>query len=266
MHMKSGRSDRSPMLLGSVVGCHYLQVFGAVWNGERCVCVDPLGSPASLLFVPRDPHNGVLKLARLLSMIDKISHGLMEYYNKPDEERRTNKRGPYWTDDGHLTYIQKLAEVNWLYEATRDDGVEVVKFVRGRYGEAVYKHLASFNFAPKLFTCRLLPGGWYAVVIEKLKSSCVSFSNKAKQSLKTAVKKMHEFNYVHGALRDQNIIVMDDETVRIVDFDWADTEGTTTYPPEISMSHTYTWHCGVKPGEKIQKEHDTYQVNLICNY
>ncbi len=69
--MKRGRLDRSPMLLVSVVGCHYFQVFGAVWNGERCVCVDPLGSPASLLFVPRDPHNGVLKLARLLSMIDK---------------------------------------------------------------------------------------------------------------------------------------------------------------------------------------------------
>ncbi len=161
-------------------------------------------------------------------------HGLIEYYNKPDEERLANTRGPYWTDDGHLKYGRKLAEINWLFEATRDDGVEVVvKFVRGQYGEAVHKHLASFNFAPKLFTCRLLPGGWYAVVMEKLKSSSASFSDKAKQSLKTAVKKMHESNYVHGDLREQNIMVMDDETVRIVDFDWADTEGTATYPPNI---------------------------------
>ncbi len=87
-----------------------------------CLC-GPLGS---LLFVPRDPHNGVLKLARLLSMIDKISHGLTEYYNKRDEERLANTRGPYWTDDGHLEYGRKLAEINWLFEATRDDGVEVV--------------------------------------------------------------------------------------------------------------------------------------------
>ncbi len=64
-----------------------------------------------------------------------------------------------------------------------------MKFVRGRYGEAVQKNIASFNFAPKLFTSRLLPGGWYAVVMEKLKSSSVSFSDKAKQSLETAVKK-----------------------------------------------------------------------------
>lgn len=49
VHLKAGNSDRSPMLLVSVVGCHYLQVFGAVWNGSR-VCVDPLSDP-----VPRDP-------------------------------------------------------------------------------------------------------------------------------------------------------------------------------------------------------------------
>ena len=30
IHLKNGRKDRSPMLLVSVVGCHYLQVFGAI--------------------------------------------------------------------------------------------------------------------------------------------------------------------------------------------------------------------------------------------
>ena len=48
---------------------------------------------------------------------------------------------------------------------------------------------------------------------------------------------------------------MDDETVRIVDFDWADTEGTATYPPEINISHNL---------EKRYK-HDTNLVDLICN-
>ena len=57
--------------LGSVVGCHYLQVFGAVWNGAKCVCIDPLCSPFSMLFVPCDPNHSVSKLARLLYVIDK---------------------------------------------------------------------------------------------------------------------------------------------------------------------------------------------------
>lgn len=54
VHLQKERRerDRSPMLLVNVVGCHHLQVFGATWNGERCMCVDPLYPPISLLFVP----------------------------------------------------------------------------------------------------------------------------------------------------------------------------------------------------------------------
>ena len=73
------------MLLVNIVGCHHLQVFGVTWNGERCMCVDPLYSPVSLLFVPRDPVKGVSKLARLLSVMDNTR--VVEYYHKPTEER-----------------------------------------------------------------------------------------------------------------------------------------------------------------------------------
>ena len=50
------------------------------------VCVDPLYSPVSLLFVPRDPVKGLSKLARLLSVMDKTMNELVvEYYHKPIE-------------------------------------------------------------------------------------------------------------------------------------------------------------------------------------
>jgi len=39
-------TGKSPVLLISVIGCHYLQVFGATWYGDS-VCVDPLCSPVS---------------------------------------------------------------------------------------------------------------------------------------------------------------------------------------------------------------------------
>ena len=77
------------MLLVSVVGCHYLQVFGAVWNGHRCVCIDPLCSTISLVFVPCDPNNGVSKLVRLLSVINKMMGELTKYYDKPIEDRES---------------------------------------------------------------------------------------------------------------------------------------------------------------------------------
>ena len=65
IYMKKGKTGRSPMLLVSVVGCHYLQVFGAAWDREKRACVDPLSSPVSLLFVPRDPSYGVTKVAKV---------------------------------------------------------------------------------------------------------------------------------------------------------------------------------------------------------
>ena len=93
------------MLLVNVIGCHHLQVFGVTWNGERCMCVDPLYSPVSLLFVPRDPVKGLSKLARLLSVMDKTMNELVvEYYHKPIEERERDNRGPHWTDNYYYYY------------------------------------------------------------------------------------------------------------------------------------------------------------------
>lgn len=88
------------MLLVSVVGCHYLQVFGAVWNGQRCACMDHLCSPLSLVFVLRDPNYGVLKLAQLLSVIDKTMAELTKYC----ENTETNSSEPYWTDNNSIEY------------------------------------------------------------------------------------------------------------------------------------------------------------------
>ena len=33
VHLQKGETGRNPMLLLNVVGCHYIQVFGAAWNG-----------------------------------------------------------------------------------------------------------------------------------------------------------------------------------------------------------------------------------------
>jgi serine/threonine protein kinase len=268
VHLQKERRerDRSPMLLVNVVGCHHLQVFGATWNGERCMCVDPLYPPISLLFVPRDPAKGVSKLAKLLSVIDKTMNELVvEYYHKPIEERERYNRGPYWTDNGHLEYEKRLTRsVVWLLEGTYDEQQVVVKFVRSHYGEAVHKLLGDSGFAPKLVCCQSLPGGWYAVVMEKLDGKHIdtdSINDRVKQSLKGAVNLMHEKNYVHGDLRSQNILIVND-TVRILDFDWADTEDTAEYPPELNMSSYCNWHPDVEPGGKILKSHDIYQIDI----
>ena len=80
--------------------------------------------------------------------------------------------------------------------------------------------------------------------------------------MKRAVDLMHEINYVHGDLRPLNILIVND-TARILDFDWADTENTAEYPPELNMSSHCNWHPDVEPGGKILMAHDTYQIDNI---
>ncbi len=63
-------------------------MFGAAWNGASGLCVDPLWSPVSLLFVPRDPTGGVVKMARVFAAIDAAFLKLEEYYATPEHESR----------------------------------------------------------------------------------------------------------------------------------------------------------------------------------
>ena len=268
IHLKKGGNDRSPMLLVSVVGCHYLQVFGAVWFGVKYACIDPLCSPLSLLYVPRDPNNGVSKVARLLAAIDLTTSKLVEYYGKSEEERVTNNRWPYWTDSGRLQYEGRLVRtIKWLFEAKHSGKANViVKFARHHYGINAHQLLASLDYAPKLISVEQLPGGWCAVVMEKKIGKQLSHqsSEEVKFSLKTAVERMHGSNYVHGDLRPQNILVVG-EKVCILDFDWANDESRARYPPELTVNEDYNWHPDVHPAGKICKAHDMFQVDLICN-
>ena len=70
--LHKNQRDRSPMLLVSIVGYHYMQVFGTAWNGS-VICTDPLSSPVSLLYVPRDPNKGVSKVPNVLAAIDRAA-------------------------------------------------------------------------------------------------------------------------------------------------------------------------------------------------
>ena len=261
------KGQRAPMLLVSLVGCHYFQVFGAVWNGGE-ICVDPLCSPASFLFVPRDPLCGIAKLARIFSALKETILELGTYYaNTPLSLRQIDHKGPYFQkcSAGTLEYGKKMGAV-WLYEAKLHNpgGVSevVVKFVRFRYGEDAHKCLAEQQLAPTLYSCELLNGRWYAIVMEKVVGKRIQtpVDPQVQASLSNAIAVLHSNGYVHGDLRPQNILVVGD-TVRILDFDWAGMEGTARYPKELNMENE--WHHDVRCDGVITKEHDEYEVRRI---
>ena len=263
VHLQSGNNHRSPMLLLTVIGCHFLQVFGAAWNGGD-VCIDPLCSPVSLLYVPRDPRAQVARTARVLAAIASTVDDLKEYYSDPG----TVHQGPYLRDcnSGKLENVKEMKGRSWLFEGKLKGEEVVIKFSSSYYGEEVHRHLADLCLAPKLYMCKKLCGGWYAIVMEKIKGSRLlqlNVTKPVKEALKYAVDTMHEEDYVHGDVRPQNIVVVNDSRVCILDFDWAGKKDTVRYPVALNMSRRSVWHPDVKPGGLITKEHDLYQLEQL---
>ena len=75
----------------------------------------------------------------------------------------------------------------------------------------------------QLLHCERIAGGWYAVVMAKVEGSPLQLTvdKPVKESFKQVVTKMHEESYVHGDLRPQNILVVNDR-VCVLDFDWVE--------------------------------------------
>ena len=66
---------------------------------------------------------------------------------------------------------------------------------------------------------------------------------------------------MHGDLRHPNILAFTDGSIRVLDFDWADSEGSAYYPTDINPQ--CQWHEDVKHGGKIKIIHDMWMLNLL---
>ncbi|KAF8999404.1 hypothetical protein BDQ17DRAFT_1500273 [Cyathus striatus] len=115
----------------------------------------------------------------------------------------------------------------------------VVKFVK-QYCPVLHDICAKLGHAPKLLAYERLPGGWYAVamqyiahgvpLIQQSRKLIPRHFEKWKGDLEELVANFHEQGYVHGDLRNVNIICGDDGCVKLIDFDWGGWEGEVSYP------------------------------------
>ncbi|KAF8981055.1 hypothetical protein BDQ17DRAFT_1438644 [Cyathus striatus] len=116
----------------------------------------------------------------------------------------------------HLTHSRNL----YYARTAEDERYIIVKFA-----------------PPELLAYEYLPGGWYGVAIEELGVVPISlhkhiadhFSNW-ERDLNKLVAEFHSKGFVHGDLRDANIISGEDGCVKLVDFDWAGRDGLVSYP------------------------------------
>lgn len=151
----------------------------------------------------------------------------------------------------------------------------VVKFVE-RYSESAHRLLAKEDAAPQLFYLGSVGvdksdptyGHLKMVVMEYLDGMTMHVGDLSKQLPTTYLKEveniltlLHENGLVFGDLRSPNIMIMKDNKVKFMDFDWAGKEQESYYP--LHMSGTITWPEGAKPLAMIEKSHDIEMLKRL---
>jgi serine/threonine protein kinase len=84
--------------------------------------------------------------------------------------------------------------------------------------------------------------------------------------VRRVVEELHTGGFVHGDVRDTNILIdresiADDVKVHIIDFDWAGPVGTNNYPMGVNR-RTIKRPDGAQDWKPITKEHD---IEMISN-
>ncbi len=92
---------------------------------------------------------------------------------------------------------------------------------------------------------------------------------EARDEVKAKLTHLHDEGFVHGDLRDVNVIVRnegvsgDGPGILIVDWDWAGREGQVTYPRGINTQVARP--ASALAGEEIKAEHDVWMAERLSN-
>ena len=152
-------------------------------------------------------------------------------------------------------------------------GVEkcVIKFSGKPYPVDLHNLLVKEEMIPLLFGYQEF-SGVHAVVMELLEDS--EYFNEKHDHLRgpvsAAVDLMHNAGWVHGDLRDANILVKSDK-VYFIDFEWAgkpDNPIPPRYPASLSeriWTSEIRISKGIYPGGLITKEHDRYMPSRLLD-
>jgi hypothetical protein len=152
------------------------------------------------------------------------------------------------------------------------DGIKVcVKFVT-RYSKEAHIQCASMGIAPTLRGFEAIPGGWFMVVMDRiddvfmpLYTSESSLSVELRNLVLEETTHLHQAGYVHGDLRDTNLMVRKNgqSGFMLVDFDWAGKIGEVCYPMNVNTDPALGRPSGAYDGEVIKADHDMDMLRKI---
>ncbi|KAF8834021.1 hypothetical protein BDN67DRAFT_915782 [Paxillus ammoniavirescens] len=281
--------ENAPKLSGSSIPCFVLAVFGphivfagGAWNLRPTVQI--FSTPLAFHFHSTDMQNQTTA-ARHMGAFRNALESLKEYYESMQPANvitpTTSPRLPHLfphpvsftslADERQIKfqYQNQPFEQNLIFFGTReDDGARIcIKFVR-RYSHEAHSLCASLECAPALLGFERIPGGWFMVVMDALSEDYVplassSLSASAFTSIRKKLKDLHNGGFVHGDIRDTNIMVTDKEQFMIIDFDWAGKINKVRYPPYVNREDIWR-PDGAIDGELILTEHDDAMLDCAA--
>ncbi|KAG2363360.1 hypothetical protein BDR07DRAFT_1608884 [Suillus spraguei] len=269
----------------------YIVFASAVWTSRPAAQI--LSSPLVFNYHSTDTYNQIAA-ARHMAAFCKAIRSLKGYYETlPPESELTNTLShpilfPYQTsftslDDGSNTCFKytgqldedegaskRLVFFGTLTDRPAEDAI-CIKFVR-HYCQEVHLRCASSGLAPRLRGFEKLPGGWYMVVMDKLVGYDVladlpnteHLPRSVFEPIREQLKKLHAENFVHGDIRDTNILVKKDDRTKfmIIDFDWAGATNVVLYPPYVNYTQIRR-PSDARDGLPVKAAHDDEMLDFI---
>ena len=169
-----------------------------------------------------------------------------------------------------FTYNKRLDKSRLVFLATAP-AKELRLFIKftQEYGRDAHRACSDERIAPHLYGVVSLSGGWRMVVMEYLDPAAfrhVSGGDIGLESdIRDAVRILHDRGFVHGDLRDCNMMCMKEGGARrvlLLDFDWAGRTGEARYPVGLNQVSVRR-PAGVCGGGIIQTEDDNAMVKLL---
>jgi hypothetical protein len=149
------------------------------------------------------------------------------------------------------------------------NGTFVWKFTT-RYSEEAHNCAHQLNIAPKLCFAETY-GEWSLIRMQKISGVVVNRqtlcdNSRLWQDFKENVALFHQAGFVHGDMRQQNIMFgclpeSSEKGFFIMDFDWAGVKNQVYYP--ILINDSIKWPQGVNPLGMILEDHDLAWLQTI---
>ena len=223
-------------------------------------------------------HEYLSKTARILYAIRLGIEQLRQYYDSLNANMETLDGTPYIRQFAEETFEYDERELvdaesnKLIFRANTKAGRQiVVKFV-SRYNARAHHLLAGQGLAPKLLypeTEELAPkmfDGRYMIVMDYFEGehAAPKLSPEHFEQVRKAINLLHSEGLVFGDLRPPNILI-GEEGIRLVDFDWCGEAGKGRYPVDINNGPDILWPEGVSAGSVMEMEHDITMLNSFQN-